>query len=277
MIYWTGKSAIVTGAGSGIGRALAIELAARGTTVWLSDIDSDAVEQSRQLIPTSAHAVTLDVADADAVQAHVNDVARTHGRLDFIFNNAGIGVGGDFREMSRKHFERCIDVNIRGVVNGVLAAYPLMVKQGGGHIVSTASAAGLLGVPLMAPYCMTKHAVVGLTTSLRTEAAWHGVRVSALCPTAVETPLLDRRTSIELGAKWQPDARKYLTKVGGAPYPVDKFVRYCLRQIERNRGIIIAPFGARVRLGLARVFPRAAEWFSGRALREVLAERPPQD
>ena len=274
MSYWQGKSAVVTGAGSGIGKALSVALAARGARVWLSDIDGDAAREASDDIPQETHAQALDVTEADAVRAHIEDVAQEHGQVDFVFNNAGIGVGGDFRDMNASHFDRSIDVNIRGVVNGILAAYPLMVRQGSGHIISTASAAGLLGLPLMVPYCMTKHAVVGLTTSLRFEAAEQNVRVSALCPMAIETPLLDTRVSQELGANWRPDIRTYLTKVGGAPYPVGKFVDYALQQIEKNKGVIVAPFGGRVRIAFARLFPGVVARLTRHAYLEALADRP---
>lgn len=274
MTFWKGKSAIVTGAGSGIGKALSVALAARGARVWLSDMDGRAAQQASDSIQADTYGLTLNVTNAEAVRAHIESVAEEHGRIDFIFNNAGIGVGGDFRELNLDHFERSIDVNIRGVVNGIMAAYPLMLKQGSGHIVSTASAAGLLGLPLMTPYAMTKHAVVGLTNALRLEAAEHNVRVSALCPMAIETPILDTTISQELGANWRPDIRTYLTKIGGAPYPVEKFVDYSLTQIEKNKGIIVAPLGGRIRLVIERFFPGVVERVIRKAFLKTLADRP---
>src|SRR5207248_6593438 len=115
-----------------------------------------------------------------------------HGRLDLMVNNAGIGIGGETRELLLAHWDRIIDVNLRGVVHGVHAAYPVMIEQGSGHIVNTASLAGLLPSPGATPYAMTKHAVVGLSLSLRGEAAAYGVRVTAVCPGVVETPILDK-------------------------------------------------------------------------------------
>ena len=101
-------------------------------------------------------------------------------------------MGGSTHELDSSHWDRIIDINIKGVVNGVLTAYPLMVAQGDGHIVNTASGAGLAPAVLTVAYTTTKHAVVGLSTALRPEAALHGVRVSVLCPGAVDTPILDK-------------------------------------------------------------------------------------
>lgn len=275
MTFWTDKTVAVTGAGSGIGKALASALVRRGAHVWLSDINGPAAEAATREIGEGARFAALDVADSEAVTAHVQDVARQHGRIDALFNNAGIGVGGDLRELNLAHFDRSLDVNVRGVVHGILAAFPIMKAQGSGIIVNTASAAGLLGLPLMAPYAMSKHAVVGLSNSLRFEAAEHNVQMNVLCPMAIETPLLETDISRDLGAPWRPDIRGYLTRVGGPPYPVDRFVDYALRQIERNKGIIVAPLGARLRLGFARVFPGVVERMTRSAYRDVLRTRPP--
>ena len=275
MTFWQDKVVAITGGGSGIGKALALGLARRGARVWLSDVNVAAAAAVAEEIGVAAQATGLDVADAGAVAGHVQDVARSGGRLDAIFNNAGIGVGGDLSELNLGHFDRSLDVNVRGVVHGILAAFPIMKAQGAGIIVNTASAAGLLSLPLMAPYVMSKHAVVGLSNSLRYEAAEHGVQMSVLCPTAIETPLLETNVSQELGASWRPDLRAYLTRVGGAPHPVDRFVDYALQQIERNRGVIVAPRGARIRLALARLFPGAVERMTREAYHEMLATRPP--
>lgn len=274
MSYWGNKSAIITGGGSGIGKALGAALVNRGAKVWLSDVNGDAAAEAAKEVGGNTQSLALDVADADAVKAHIGDVAQSHGRIDVVFNNAGIGVGGDIRELNLDHFNRSIDVNIRGVIHGVLAAFPVMKEQGGGTIVNTASAAGLLGLPLMAPYCMSKHAVVGMSNALRPEAAQHNVNLNVLCPMAIETPLLETDVARESGASWRPDIRTYLTKVGGPPYPVDKFVDYSLDQIEKNKGIIIAPLGARLRIALARYVPSVVTGITNRTYLEMLATRP---
>ncbi len=188
---FAGKVAIVTGGGSGIGAALVRALTARGATVVIADIDEPAAKTVAAEVSATT-AVAVDVRESGAVADLVAQVAAEHGRLDLIFNNAGIAVGGLVEELTLDHWNRVIDVNLRGVVHGVHAAYPLMLRQGHGHIVNTASLAGLMPGPSLAPYAAAKHAVVGLSLSLRAEGASRGVRVSAVCPGFIDTPLLGR-------------------------------------------------------------------------------------
>ena len=182
---------VVTGGASGIGKAIAAELVARGSHVVIADLDLAAAQAAARELGPRAGAVELDVVDAAAVRAVVDAVVAEHGRLDVMVNNAGIGLGGLLEELDERHWDKAIDVNLRGVVHGVTAAYAVMRRQGGGHILNTASLAGLIPAPSMLPYTTTKHAVVGLSTALRAEAAALGIRVSVLCPGFVDTPLLD--------------------------------------------------------------------------------------
>ncbi len=273
MSYWSGKSILVTGAGSGIGLALSRALSQRGALVWLTDINETAVTQAAADIGGPARAAGLDVTDAAAFRALVADIEQQHGQLDVLFNNAGIGSGGAADELDVSHFDKAVAVNVTGVTNGFVAAYAGMVRRRTGLIVNTASAAGLMGVPGMAPYCLTKHAVVGLTNSVRIEAAEHGVQVSALCPMAIETPILDSDNPPGTPDVWRPDVRQYLTEIGGAPHPVESFVEYALGQVERGRAIIVAPLGGRLRVWLGRLFPGIANAIFRRAYRRAMAQR----
>src|SRR5450759_5369328 len=189
---------IVTGAASGIGQALATALVARGDTVVLADVNAGGAKQVAAGLGSRASAVGLDVRAADAVTQLVDDVVGEHGRLDLMFNNAGIGGGGEVDELTTAHWTRIVDVNLLGVVSGTVAAHRVMVARGSGHIVNTASVLGLTPAPLATPYAMTKHAVVGLSLSLRAEAAARGVRVSVVCPGVIETPLLDSEGPADL-------------------------------------------------------------------------------
>ncbi len=256
---YRGTTAIVTGAASGIGLELSKQLVARGAEVWLTDVDAAAAESAAEALGAKAHAAPLDVRDAAAFAALVDHVASERNGLDYLFNNAGIGVGGETHEQSVAHFDRSIDINIRGVTNGVAAAYPRMVARGRGHIVNTASAAGLIPGPLLTAYVMTKHAVVGLSTSLRFEGERYGVRVSVLCPSAIETPLLDKMAPSDLDEVWRPDIRRYLTQLAGKPYPCDAFVSYALDAVARNRDVIVAPASARFARFMSRLFPGLAK------------------
>lgn len=273
---WDGANVVVTGAASGIGLALSIAMVKRGADVWLSDVNGPGVEQAAEALGPKARWAKLDVRDALAVRSVIERVARDRGRIDYLFNNAGIGIGGEAHELAPPHYDRIIDVNIRGVVNGVSAAYPLMVKQGRGHIVNTASVAGLSPAPLLVPYAMTKHAVVGLSTSLRIEARNHGVRVSALCPSAIETPLLDSDNPTDLPKLgWRPDIRRFLTRLCGPPYPASKLAEAALSGVERNQALIVVPRIARVVALLYRLAPGLVSFATGFVLRDTLKERPP--
>src|SRR5215469_16417765 len=171
---FAGKAAIVTGGGSGIGAAIARALAARGATVVIADIDEPAAKAVAGAINAAggqASIAVLDVRDAVAVADLVSQTAAGHGELGLMFNNAGIAVGGPVEQLTLDHWDRVLDVNVRGVVHGVHAAYPVMLRQGHGHIVNTASLAGLVPGPGLAPYAAAKHAVVGLSLSLRAEGA----------------------------------------------------------------------------------------------------------
>src|SRR6202040_3882202 len=189
---FVGKQAIVTGAGSGIGAALCRALVRPGATVGCTDIGGAAAHRPAAALGANARFARIDVTDAAAVQGAVDEVVDRAGRLDLMFNNAGIVWGGDTELITLDQWNAIIDVNIRGVVHGVTAAYPVMLRQGHGHIVNTASMAGLTAAGQITSYVMTKHAIVGLSLALRSEAVSRGVGVLAVCPGAVETPILDK-------------------------------------------------------------------------------------
>ena len=188
-----GQVAFITGGASGIGRALAEELATQGVEVVLADRQADLAQQVASAIRQSggrATACGLDVRDLDQFQRVVDETVARTGRIDYFFNNAGIGVGGDMANYEMRDWDDVIDVNIRGVVHGVHTVYPVMRAQGSGHMIHTASMAGLMPTPSAGSYTATKHAVVGLSKALRIEAKEYGVRVSALCPGVIRTPIM---------------------------------------------------------------------------------------
>jgi NAD(P)-dependent dehydrogenase (short-subunit alcohol dehydrogenase family) len=237
--HFSGKQAIVTGAGSGIGAALSRALVAAGADVVCTDIDGDAAERTAIAAtgPGNARAARLDVTDAGAVQATVDDVVARAGRLDLMFNNAGIVWAGDTELLTLDQWNAIIDVNIRGVVHGVVAAYPVMIRQRHGHIINTASVAGLVPAGRLTSYAATKHAVVGLSLALRSEAAGHGVGVLVLCPGAVETPILDK------GAVGDFEGRSFFLtgQRSSTGYDPDLLAADVLRAIRRNRAMLVVP------------------------------------
>jgi len=245
-----GKQAIVTGAGSGIGAALCRALDLVGAHVLCTDIDLPAAERTASSLSSRARAARLDVTDAAAVQAAVDDVVDRAGQLDLMFNNAGIVWGGDTELLTLDQWNAIIDVNVRGVVHGVAAAYPQMLRQGHGHIINTASMAGLTAAGQVTSYVATKHAVVGLSMALRSEAVPRGVGVLVVCPAAVETPILDK------GAVGGFVGRDYfLQNQGGKPYDADRLARDTLRAIDRNKAILVKPTVAHAQWLFARVAP----------------------
>jgi NAD(P)-dependent dehydrogenase (short-subunit alcohol dehydrogenase family) len=172
-----------------------------------------------------------------------------------MFNNAGICLGGETELLSLDQWDAIIDVNIRGVVHGVAAAYPLMVRQGGGHIVNTASMGGLMAAGLLTSYVMTKHAVVGLSLALRSEAAAKGVGVTAICPSAVDTPILDK------GAVGLFHGRDYFLKGQGVrrPHDPDVLAREVLTAIRDDRALLVTPRTARLTWLLGRLAPATVQ------------------
>lgn len=253
-----GRSPIVTGGGSGIGAALVRALVADGAHVVVADIDVDAAQAVVDSLPgagtgsvAGARAARLNVTDAAAVAALVEEVIGEHGGLDLMFANAGITWGGDTELLTLEQWNAIIDVNIRGVVHCVHAAYPHMIARGSGSLVLTSSMGGLSPAGLLTSYAMTKHAVVGLGMSLRAEAAGHGVGVTVVCPAAVDTPILDKG---ELGGF---DGRRYYLDGQGVRRPLDPdaLARSVLDGVSRNRALVIEPARARATWRLQRLAP----------------------
>ncbi|MEY2568021.1 MAG: hypothetical protein QOE35_2550 [Actinomycetota bacterium] len=248
---FTGKQAIVTGAGSGIGAALCRALVASGAEVMCTDVDGDAAERTASSLGARARSARLDVTDATAVQAAVEEVVERSGRLDLMFNNAGIVWGGDTELLTLDQWNAIIDVNIRGVVHGVAAAYPQMIRQHSGHIVNTASMAGLTAAGQITSYVMTKHAVVGLSIALRSEAAAKGVGVTVLCPSAVDTPILDK------GHVGLFHGRDYYLKGQGVRHPLDPlvFADQALAAVAADHAMLVTPRTARIAWRIGRLSP----------------------
>ncbi len=248
-----GGAALVTGAAQGIGLALATALADDGWRVVLADVQGDEVRTAAARLP-GARAVTLDVTDPDAVEAAVAEVEAGE-PLRLLVNNAGVAPRGADRGLyPLAEWNRLVAVNLLGVVHGVNAAYPRMRDRGSGVILNVASLAGLVAGPGLGPYAATKHAVVGLTLGLRADAAPFGVRVNALCPSWVDTAILDAQA---------PDGtpvRSHLKEFGlGEPIPPAEIARVALEGLRRNRALIVGPRAARQAWWAQRLAPGLLE------------------
>ena len=230
------KVAVVTGGASGIGRAICCELVQQDVFVIISDINEHegrSFEEKLNLETVKARYVYLDVTQYACVERVLTDIYHEFGRIDYLFNNAGIAMYGELFDLTIEDWKEIMDVNLWGVINGTQVGYNLMKKQGFGHIVNTASAAGLGPSPVSTAYATTKHAVVGLTTSLHYEAEEFGIKVSALCPTFVDTPIFDKAKAININKTViikQLKKQKMMTP--------ERLAKIALTGIHKNKPII---------------------------------------
>jgi len=234
--YYQDKICIVTGANSGIGYALSEELLNRGSTVYMAGRNPEKVEKAA--VQLSAHeervrTLVVDVTKQEQVQTAIESTAAEAGRLDMLFNNAGISLLGLFETATLDDWKKMIDTNLWSVIYGVHAAVPIMLKQGFGHIVNTSSVGGIIPFPMQALYNCIKYGVTGLSESLRYEYAEKGLRFSAICPGATATAIYEK----QLG---KTDNKM---KVPATAYPADKAASFVLDRVAEQKGIIIVPEG----------------------------------
>jgi len=250
------KICIITGGAAGIGFALGKALVLRGDTVVLADIDgrkvNEAAEKLCELASGTALAYQLDVASAENVEKIVQEVVAQYGRVDYFFNNAGIAVSGEVRDLNVEHWDKVINVNLMGVINGCHAVYPIMVRQQFGHIVNIASLAGLIPFVTNAPYSASKHAVVGLSNTLRLEGEDLGVRVSVVCPGFIKTNIYEASDAINV------DKEKLNQSIPFTAIEVDIAALKILDGVKKNRAIIIFPFYAKLLWWVNRISSRLA-------------------
>jgi NADP-dependent 3-hydroxy acid dehydrogenase YdfG len=238
----SGKIAFVTGGASGIGAALATKLVDGGAEVWIADRQIGAAQELAQRLDSGgakAHAIELDVRSYPSFESAVAEAVRQSGRIDYLFNNAGIGVGGEIDSYALDDWNDVFDVNLRGVVHGIQAVYPIMIRQHSGHIVNTASMAGLVTTVGQAAYTATKHAVVAISKTLRLEAERHGVQVSVLCPGAIRTPALTGGKFGRIPGISDEELLKSWERL--RPMAPEKFAERALRAVLRGDAIIVVP------------------------------------
>jgi NAD(P)-dependent dehydrogenase (short-subunit alcohol dehydrogenase family) len=256
MENFAGKVVVVTGAGSGIGRATARRFSRLGARVHVADIDGDSAQAvADELGDAVAH--TVDCSEPRAVEAFAEQVFADGRGVDVLHNNAGIGHAGDIDQTTMEDWERVIGVNLLGVAYGIQAFVPRLLAQGRpATIVNTASAAGLIGIPQMAPYCASKHGVVGLTESLDAELSPRGIRVCAICPGIIDTPIVSKSILRGEPADRREAAMDYYRRRGASADDVAEAVVDAVSNGKLIRTVPKAEVG--VPWAIRRVSPRLA-------------------
>ena len=244
-----GATALVTGAGSGIGRATALLLAERGATVLCVDIDRAAAEKTaascEERGAPAAAAYAVDVADRPAMDALAAEVLAAHGPLDVLVNNAGVGMTGRFLDVSAEDWGWIRGVNLDGVVNGCAAFARSMVEAGRGHVVNVSSGLGYTPTATEPAYVTTKAAVLALSQCLRADWARDGVGVTAICPGVINTPIIDHTKF--LGEADTPERRRRTVKTFRRGHKPEKVAVAIVDAIERDRAVV--PVGIEARIG----------------------------
>ena len=233
--YYTDKICIVTGANSGIGYALSKELLKRGATVYMLGRDPAKVAAAAGKLTAYGDRVrtlVADVTDQAQVQAAIEGTVAKSGRLDMLFNNAGIGGTMPFETATLENWKSMIDTNVWSVIYGVHAAFPIMLRQGSGHIVNTSSLAGIVPPPFQALYSLAKFGVTGMTEGLRYEFAEKGLSFSTICPANIATPIFQKG----------PDGTVHdQIPIPDDAYPVDRAAVDILDAVAERKGIIVVP------------------------------------
>ncbi|GLV53541.1 short-chain dehydrogenase [Dictyobacter sp. S3.2.2.5] len=227
-----GNVVVITGAGSGIGRALALNFASKGCTLALADINAKGLQETADMVsvPNSTH--VLDVADNDAVQDFATAVIEQHGKVDILINNAGVALGGTVEQVSVEQITWLFNINFWGMVYGVKAFLPVLKQQPEAHIVNLSSVFGLFAVPGQAAYCASKFAVRGFTETLRQELARTSIKVSCVHPGGIKTNIARNARFESLSEKEQQRGRAYFERV--LRMPPEQAADIIVRGIERN-------------------------------------------
>ncbi|MBD3214670.1 MAG: SDR family NAD(P)-dependent oxidoreductase [Candidatus Lokiarchaeota archaeon] len=252
--------AIVTGGSSGIGRALCEEIACRGHVAIVTDINkksADAVATEISNNGGEANSFFMDVTKIEDVRNVIKQVLSKYGHIEYYFNNAGVACAGEIRDMTYDYWKKILNVNLWGIIHGIQEIYPLMIKQGSGHIVNIASLAGIVVNVNSPAYTTSKFAIVGLSKALLIEAEHFGVQVSLVCPGSIKTGIGDHteflRTDKDAFLKYINKMRK--NKWYSKEWDVEKAAKYIMNKTEEGKFLILLPRSAKFVRFLNRIFP----------------------
>jgi len=251
---FAGKVVVITGGAKGLGRGLSEALARAGARLVVGDIDiasANALCDGLTQASCTATALEVDVTDAASVDRLIEHAVTLHGRVDYMINNAGIAAGGEFQDVSAATVRRVIEIDLLGAAYGTLAAYKLMVRQRGGHIVNIASMLALFPNPLSAAYVAAKHGLGGLTQSVMAEAAAYDVHLTLVCPGYIATNLFQAGT---FEGSLRSD--NVVSRIPFRLLDVDTAVHHVLRAMLARKPIAVFPFYARVLWWIHRFSPR---------------------
>jgi NAD(P)-dependent dehydrogenase (short-subunit alcohol dehydrogenase family) len=239
------KVVVVTGAASGIGREIALAFAGRGARLALADISEEGLRKVRDELEdlgNQVYAQEVDVSIAVDVGDFCDNVYREMGRVDILCNNAGVALGGELQDISLEDWEWIVGVNLWGVIHGCHYFYPRMIAQGGGgQIVNVASGLGLVPAPGSIPYVTTKHGVVGLSETLRAEAALHGIGVTAVCPGFILTGIYRdaRQCTPPASGTREESVADTERRLGKRKHTAASVAEATVRAVEKNKGVAL--------------------------------------
>ncbi len=255
---FTGKVVLVTGAASGLGRAIAVAFAGAGSNLVVVDVDEVGLKETAGMVDAAGGSCMrqrVDVSNREQMEGMAEAVLREFGRVDILVNNAGVAVGGELKDIPIEDIEWIVGVNLMGEIYGTRLFLPGMVERGRGHIVNVSSLSGLAVLPLHIPYTTTKFGITGFTEALWIEAGRYGVGVTLVCPGAINTAIMSKA---RLHA---PDAVRErveglwtsrLEKKGSDP---EEVARRVLQAVQRNRFLLITGFESHLLYNLRRLFP----------------------
>ena len=266
MTHYQNKVVAITGAASGIGKGFVDYFTQAGADVILLDVSPRTSQLAEELRDKgfSCTARKLDVVDKQSFEDQLLAVVEEHGRLDILINCAGIAVLGSAEDVSFEQFKKVIDVDLMGVIHGSLAAYNIMIKQKSGQIINIASLAGLIPSALGLAYSTAKPGVVGFSESLRLEASFHNVKVNVVCPSFVDTAILDSPKE-----NMKESAMAAIVRQAGGKISVEACIEEVMRAIDKNQARIVVPRSARTIFAIFRYFPESFRRLVLKAARKI--------